>query len=929
MKGWGSTDGVGALLGPFELTRPIGQGAAGRVYAAVHRPSETPVAVKVLLDDRARSSAARVRFQAEVRAMAALDHPHVVRIFDAGEVPEGHDLPAGSPFLAMELAQGGSLASRRRPRDWTQLCRLLEVLLEALAHAHARGLVHRDVKPGNLLWFGGGELIVGLKLGDFGIAHALDADRSRVAGTPAYMAPELFAPAVRPTPSSDLYAVGCVAHTLVTGRPPFGIGGARELARAHRSYPPPPLVGDIAVPDGFRHWIDVLLRKRPETRLQRAADALAALRSIGGPTVAAPGGSQPPREGDGALAAPLPAPAPPDWRSTEDRGLWSRPDWKFHLSGAGLSLLKERVPPILGREEERDALWTEFRTAAWTRTPRSVRILGERGLGRSRLAIWLAEAAATRAGAWTAVVDGLAEDGGRNAVRRQVGGAERTGPGCEVEEERARVIVLDDGAGQPGAEAFASMLLEAGDERPLLVVLVGGHLGEGPADRTISLRPMPEQTLRTLAGECLGISPALAVRWARQAEGHPRMLIDLVRAHAEGALLEDGPLGFGLRESAEAGSFVDIDGLLEAAESRCRSYEPVVAFGLLERCDALMLASGLAPEDPRRGRMLALKGEAALGMEQLDLALELAEDLDLLATERVADGGGEAWLRLRADAAWVRGRTQRLAGHLLDASATLGRAAALYGEVGASARRAASLNRMGSLARNRGRHDQAQELYAAAQAAAERSGDEVELAWAWWAMSALALDEGDLERAEALAMRAETVFVERDHPSGRAVLRNARGEIARARGDVLGAEALYRSAVAEHERIGWSEIGIPLLNLGMLLLDVDRVDEARVPLRGAIRGLERSGRHSVPLCGAHIAALRVAAHDRDWEGWQHHLSRARDLLRRTGGVETEIFDGAIRAVDAARIADAPARAAEARALVSSIATRRPTPRPSS
>jgi len=200
----------------------------GQVWFGVHRAQGVPVAVKVITAERAREASYLQAFHNEVSAMAGLDHPGIVLVFDYGTVgevaassSEGALVP-GSPYLAMELATGGSLRDADLPATWGELRDLLLGLLDALAHAHARGVVHRDIKPGNILVFeeeparSGGEHLLArrLRLTDFGLAHALDAPdaegvRIGQSGTPRYMAPEQFAARWREFgPWTDLYALG-------------------------------------------------------------------------------------------------------------------------------------------------------------------------------------------------------------------------------------------------------------------------------------------------------------------------------------------------------------------------------------------------------------------------------------------------------------------------------------------------------------------------------------------------------------------------------------------------------------------------------------------------------------------------------------------------------------------------------------------------
>ncbi|MCP4920077.1 MAG: protein kinase [Proteobacteria bacterium] len=140
-----------------------------------------PVAVKVMTTEKARGARFRAMFDNEVRAMASLEHPCIAHVHDYGQIDwqaskdsEGR-LVEGSSWLAMELAGAGTLAHLVRPQPWSRIRAILRALLDALAHAHARGVVHRDLKPANILICGPKDLRPGLKLADFGLAHPVEA----------------------------------------------------------------------------------------------------------------------------------------------------------------------------------------------------------------------------------------------------------------------------------------------------------------------------------------------------------------------------------------------------------------------------------------------------------------------------------------------------------------------------------------------------------------------------------------------------------------------------------------------------------------------------------------------------------------------------------------------------------------------------------
>src|SRR5687768_16572890 len=166
-------------LGPFELERPIGRGGMAEVWLGVHRRQQQRVAVKVLTGERAREEAFIRALKNEIHNVARLHHPGIILLFDTGEVDDtaervtGGRFAAGSPWFAMELASHGALSPKRLPLPWSTTRMLLLSLLDALSHAHARGVIHRDIKPGNILLCAPDDPRPGLKLTDFGIAAPL------------------------------------------------------------------------------------------------------------------------------------------------------------------------------------------------------------------------------------------------------------------------------------------------------------------------------------------------------------------------------------------------------------------------------------------------------------------------------------------------------------------------------------------------------------------------------------------------------------------------------------------------------------------------------------------------------------------------------------------------------------------------------------
>ena len=230
---------LGKRVGRFRLQALLGQGAVGRVFRAEDTTLHRRVALKLINthDRDGQINPQADQFLTEARAAAALEHPHIVQIFEAGE--------SGSLcYIAMELLEGGSLrdlVSAAGPMEPHRACQLAAEAAEALEAAHAVGIIHRDVKPANLMLSRHGRC----KVTDFGLATMADvgaplADRERAAGTPFFAAPEV----IRGTSAderSDIYSLGATLFFLLTGRPPF-LGPTRsEVLRAHVNQPVPDL----------------------------------------------------------------------------------------------------------------------------------------------------------------------------------------------------------------------------------------------------------------------------------------------------------------------------------------------------------------------------------------------------------------------------------------------------------------------------------------------------------------------------------------------------------------------------------------------------------------------------------------------------------------------------------------------------------------
>jgi tetratricopeptide (TPR) repeat protein len=393
----------------------------GEVWRGRHEATGLPVAVKVLPRQQAAEATARRRFLAEVRAVAGLDHPHIVTVLDAGNIDTAAAaasrgrLREGSPWLAMELATAGNLL-HAPPPDFERLRERLAQVLDALAYAHAHGVLHLDLKPSNLLLCARRDARPGLKLTDFGMARVQDESTMLAeegGGTPAYMAPEqLLSESSQLGPWTDLYAVGCLAWALATGSPPYQQRTAVATARAALGKSLPAFVPRLACPAAFTDWLHALLARDPDARPRRAADALAALleleaddddddddeqtMSFGRPVITP---DEPTQHGFDLAelreAAALDASghaAPTRLPPPTTIGPWQRPRTAVPsaLAGAGLGLLAVRRRPLVGRDAEQHQLWSELRLVHGARRPRLVVLRGEAGVGRTALGDWLA-----------------------------------------------------------------------------------------------------------------------------------------------------------------------------------------------------------------------------------------------------------------------------------------------------------------------------------------------------------------------------------------------------------------------------------------------------------------------------------------------------------------------------------------------------------
>jgi serine/threonine protein kinase len=302
------------------MLRQLGEGGMGVVFEAEDARLKRKVALKVMRPEAAAHPQGRARILREAEAVAALSHDHIVTILDVGE-------ERGVPFFVMPLLQGESLQERLARHRLMPVAEAVLVgreVAEGLAAAHAAGLIHRDVKPGNVWLEAPNDRV---KLLDFGLARAAAGDArltrtGAVLGTPAFMAPEQAGG--KPGHRADLFSQGAVLYEMLTGRRPFpGETVMEVLAAVLRERPPAPASVNPTVPAALSALVMALLEREPGQRPATARQVAALLREAG-PTATVP--------------PPLPQAArlsTTSWRPPRARRLW----WPLALGAAGLLVL--------------------------------------------------------------------------------------------------------------------------------------------------------------------------------------------------------------------------------------------------------------------------------------------------------------------------------------------------------------------------------------------------------------------------------------------------------------------------------------------------------------------------------------------------------------------------------------------------------------
>ena len=696
------------IIGPFVVENRLAAGGMGVVYSCRHASGQ-PAALK-LLDMTGDDGSFSRLFVREVEATARLHHDNVVAVLDYGVLAEDQAIETfgpGTPYYVMEYVPGGSL-HEKPPEDWATLHAVLEQVLLGLAHAHARGVIHRDIKPPNIL-IDDSATVPRYVLTDFGIAHAMDMsmagaatddpNRERASGTPLFMAPEQFLGTWRDYgPWTDLYALGTVAWSLACGRPPYKSKSYVELAYLHLSQPIPAFEPRFAVPDWFAKWLERMTEKAPRHRYPSAAAALAALRR---------------------QAADVPG-----WRNL------TRAQRSTAVHGAGLGILGMRHVPIEGREDERDQLWSRLLEAR-AGSFRLVRLEGPPGVGKSRLARWLYHVAGEAGAALCFRADSRHPAGGLasllHAVFRSDGltGVELTERidhvtrelGLQVEPRVLADLLSPEGQGlsaDQGFEATARLLEELSRDQAVLVWIddldesdelerfleyVGRRLegaallvvatarphaaapaGQRPAPQrwSVELAPLSDPQLEAIIRSQVRLPWEITAKILERCGGSPDYALQLVAHWAERGALEVEGDRFVLREQEEPGLPPDVEALLHerlSAFADCAALHIAAALGStvdVAEWQAVCAELGIAPE-PRLVADLVRHGLAVRGDSGFTFANRIIRELiledapeDVVLVHRACAkvlrslyGAGDSALSLR------------IARHLLDGAAPI------------------------------------------------------------------------------------------------------------------------------------------------------------------------------------------------------------------------------------------------------------------
>ncbi len=416
------------LAGRYRLIEELGAGGMGTVWRAMDELAQREVALKRLRPEYVKESRLRRRLRREARAVARLEHPNIVRLYDMGEDSDQ------SPFLAMEMVRGQPLSHMIDQNLPLETVRdYVDQILGALAFAHARGVIHRDLKPDNVVVATGerGQQIV--KLLDFGFARVEDDSDDQLSmqakdvfGTPTYMAPEQATSDYEVSPATDLYALGVIFWELLTGRPPFTGKSGTAIVVQHVTKALPPFRSRYETVPDLLELLQRALEKEPSRRFGSAGEMRRALSAVFDE-----------EEEAATIVADPSFFAAADGEATiiveDDESLIS-------LTGTDLTSLGGPAPPeslpIVGRDGLLRWLWERVVTVCREGQPACVMLDGPVGMGKSRMCAWLYRALVE--GGWMTPAVGFYRTGSgvaggfRSALRGILGITGRQKKGTEA-----------------------------------------------------------------------------------------------------------------------------------------------------------------------------------------------------------------------------------------------------------------------------------------------------------------------------------------------------------------------------------------------------------------------------------------------------------------------------------------------------------------
>ncbi len=415
----------------FRIENAIGEGGMGLVFKARDLRQNSTVAIKCLRPEYAKKTRIRRRFMREARAIGRLAHPHIVKMFSYGEDADS------VPYISMELIDGTPMSELREQEMTVEhLITLVDQVLSALAYTHARGIIHRDVKPENIIVENTPpDAPPSTKLLDFGFARVEDDQDPKLTqihgdafGTPQYMAPEQASGKGQVGPPTDVYAMGVILYEFLAGAPPFTGAHGMAVALKHLMEEVPPLRPrrGLVMPPGLEQLVDKALKKEPHERFATAAEMRRALlpfhsaqhaaEPLIGETSSAAAQRIALAAGNASVSAapqgmlPEEGTAPHDF--TTMAGTITGTMAVFDMVSSD-DPVPDEGQPLIGREEDLTWLWQRVYTVCQEEASRLVLLGAPPGMGKSRVVGWMRDSVAE--GGWMMSIGGVHGPGGTSA----------------------------------------------------------------------------------------------------------------------------------------------------------------------------------------------------------------------------------------------------------------------------------------------------------------------------------------------------------------------------------------------------------------------------------------------------------------------------------------------------------------------------------